>query len=348
MTLAGHPDRDDSPRILVVGAGAIGGVIAAKLVRTGHDVTALDANPEHVARLRSPGLRLDELGVSSVVPIPAVADMADLRGPFDFALLTVKAPFLEPVLTGLVSHRLARTFVSLGNGLIQPRVEAITGPGQLITGIIEWGATNLGPGHVAQTTAAPIVLGRAHPASPASPGRLAAILGAVAPTVISDNIDGQIWAKLLLNSTFSGLGAVSGLTYAQVVAEPPGECLAYGLWTEGYDVARAAGLRLGEVAGIRPADLAVHAEADRSRAASALAALLDRLGPTKASMLQDLERGSPTEVDVINGAVAARAAALGLPAPLNNRVVELVHECERGVRHPGRDTVAALKGARHG
>jgi 2-dehydropantoate 2-reductase len=65
-------------------------------------------------------------------------------------------------------------------------------------------------------------------------------------------------------------------------------------------------------------------------------------------MLQDLERGIPTEVDVINGAVAARAGELGLPAPLNKRVVELIHDCERGVRRPGRDTVAALEGALHG
>jgi 2-dehydropantoate 2-reductase len=99
------------------------------------------------------------------------------------------------------------------------------------------------------------------------------------------------------------------------------------------------------VAGIRPADLAVHTDADRPRAAGALAALLSRLGPTKASMSQDLERGSPTEVDVINGAVVAQAAALGRTAPLNQRVVELVHECERGARRPGRDTLAALRAA---
>ena len=218
MTPPDFPDRDDPaapallagrPRVLVVGAGAIGGVVAAKLARAGHDVTALDANREHVARLTSPGLRLDELGTPSVVPVPAVAGLADLRGPFDFALLTLKAPFLEPVLTGLVSRGLVRTFVSLGNGLIQPRV----------------------------------------------------------------------------------------------------------------------------------------ADADRPRAAGALAALLSRLGPTKASMSQDLERGSPTEVDVINGAVVTQAAALGRTAPLNQRVVELVHECERGARRPGRDTLAALRAA---
>jgi 2-dehydropantoate 2-reductase len=354
MTPPNSPDPGDPaapaslagrPRVLVVGAGAIGGVIAAKLARAGHDVTALDANREHVARLTSPGLRLDELGTPSVVPVPAVADIAGLRGPFDFALLTLKAPFLEPVLTELASRGLVRTFVSLGNGLIQPRVAAITGPERLITGVVEWGATNIGPGHVAQTTRAPIILGRSGPCGPelGGPGQLAGILDAAAPTVIVADIQGHVWAKLLLNSTFSGLGAVSGLTYAQVVAEPPGEWLAYRLWTEGYDVAVAAGLRPGEVAGIRPADLAVHAEADRPRAGAALAALLSRLGPTKASMSQDLERGSPTEVDVINGAVVAQAAALGQSAPLNQRVVELVHECERGARRPGRGTLAALR-----
>jgi 2-dehydropantoate 2-reductase len=357
MTPPNFPDRDDpaaaaslagQPRVLVVGAGAIGGVVAAKLARAGHDVTALDANREHVARLTSPGLRLDELGMPSVVPVPAVADMADLRGPFDFALLTLKAPYLEPVLTGLVSRGIVRTFVSLGNGLIQPRVAASTGPDRLITGIVEWDATNIGPGHVAQTTRAPIILGRSGPGGQdlgERPGQLADILDAAAPTAVVDDINGHVWAKLLPNSTFSGLGAVSGLTYGQVAAEPPGEWLVYRLWTEGYDVACATGVRPGEVAGIRPADLAVHTDADRPRAAGALAALLSRLGPTKASMSQDLERGSPTEVDVINGAVVAQADALGRTAPLNQRVVELVHECERGARRPGRDTLAALRAA---
>src|SRR5215469_6534864 len=196
MTPPNFPDRDDPaapasnsgrPRVLVVGAGAIGGVIAAKLARAGHDVTALDANREHVARLTSPGLRLDELGAPSVVPVPAVSDKADLRGPFDFALLTLKAPYLESVLTGLVSRGLARTFVSLGNGLIQPRIAAIKGPERLITGVVEWGATNIGPGHVAQTTRAPIILGRSGRGrpdwgGPDPSGQLADILAAAAPT----------------------------------------------------------------------------------------------------------------------------------------------------------------------
>ncbi|MGH3318539.1 MAG: ketopantoate reductase family protein, partial [Nocardioidaceae bacterium] len=79
-------------RVLVVGAGAIGGVTAARLARSGVEVTVLDANPEHVRAMRSPGLRYDELGDESHVPLDAVQQADDLRGRFDFALVTLKAP----------------------------------------------------------------------------------------------------------------------------------------------------------------------------------------------------------------------------------------------------------------
>jgi 2-dehydropantoate 2-reductase len=332
-----------SPRILVAGAGAVGGVIAARLTLAGHDVTVLDANPVHVTRLISPGLRLDEPGSSAVVPLAAVSHPADLAGMFDFALLTVKAPALTAVLTALVGLDLARCYVSLGNGLVQARVEAVTGPDRLITGIIEWGATNIGPGHVVQTTRAPFVLDGS--GDKGQVAGLAGILQAAAPVRISGNIHGQVWAKLLLNSTFSGLGAVGGRTYAQVAAHRDGPRLACALWTEGYDTGRAAGVEFDEVVGILPADLVVRSEPDLERAGQALAVLLRQVGATKASMLQDLERGIPTEVDVINGGITAQAASLGRAAPLNQRVVDVVHECERGLRRPGNDALAAVASA---
>src|SRR5580704_7100997 len=92
----------------------------------------------------------------------------------------------------------------------------------------------------------------------------------------------------------------------------------------------------GAIGGVVAAKLA--------RAGHAVTAL-DADGEHVARLTADLERGSPTEVDVINGAVVAQSAALGRTAPLNQRVVELVHECERGARRPGRDTLAALRAA---
>ena len=76
---------------------------------------------------------------------------------------------------------------------------------------------------------------------------------------------------------------------------------------------------------------------DRERADAALDAAMQKAGATKASMLPDQERGIKTEVDVINGAVVEKGREYGVEAPLNARVVEMMHSMERGERHPGRD-----------
>jgi 2-dehydropantoate 2-reductase len=329
-------------RVLVVGAGAIGGVTAARLARSGVDVAVLDANPEHVRLMRSPGLLFDELGDESQVPLDAVQQAGDLRGRFDFALVTLKAPHLESALSPLVKSALVDTYVSLGNGLVQDDVERLVGADRLLVGTVEWGATNLGPGHVRQTTVAPFVIGEVDGRSSERTGRLAAVLGQTAEVRVSTAILGQVWSKLLVNSTFSGLGAVTGLLYGEITDDPVGREVAYRLWTEGYDVAHANGVTLDEVLGIDPASLVVRDAGDRSGADDAVATMMSRVAATKASMLQDLERGVLTEVDVINGGVVSAAHRLGLPSPLNSRVVQIVHACERGERVPNRDALRDL------
>ncbi len=329
-------------RTLIVGAGAIGGVTAARLTRAGQDVTVLDANAEHVRLMVDPGLTFEELGTTSIVPIDAVTSAAELTGRFDFALTPLKAPFLEAAVSPLVERDLVDTYVSCGNGLVQDRLEALVGASRLVIGIVEWGATNLGPGHVAQTTVAPFVIGEIDGSITDRIERLRDVLLHVGDVRVSEEIFGQVWSKLLLNSTFSGLGAVSGMVYADVVAQPYGTDLAFALWAEGYGVAQAVGVHLDDVAGVHPDRLLVASPADRARADAALDELMARLGPTKASMLQDLERGARTEVDVINGGVLAQAERHARPAPLNARIVEMVHECESGGRQPGAANLAEL------
>ena len=320
--------------VLVVGAGAIGGVTAAKMTGAVQRVAVLDANEEHVERMRGSGLLLDELGEERHVQVEAHADPAELDEEFDFALLTLKAPHLEAALRPLCDRGVAKAFVSLGNGLVQDSIARLVGEENLIVGTVEWGATNLGPGHLAQTTRAPFVIGELDGSVRDRTRLLASILKTVAEVRVTDNIRGQVWSKLLVNSTFSGLGVVSGLLYREIVEETAGREAAYALWREGYDVGRAEELDLAEVLGVPAEALVVRGTEDRQSADEALELVMGQVGATKASMLQDLERGAKTEVDVINGAVVKRGQAHGVLTPVNERVVELVHVMENGERRP--------------
>jgi 2-dehydropantoate 2-reductase len=329
--------------VLIVGAGAIGGVTAAKMAGEVQRVAVLDANRGHVDRMRAPGLLIDDLGEERRARLDASADPGELDGPFEFALITLKAPHLESALAPLLERGLARTFVSLGNGLVQERIAGIVGSETLIWGTVEWGATNLGPGRLARTTRGPFIIGEPDGSVRERTRLLAEALGPVDEARITENIRGQVWSKLLVNSTFSGLGAVSGLLYREVAEDPDGREVILALWREGFDVGKAQALELEEVLGVPAAALVVRDPADRDRAEAALEVAMKQAGATKASMLQDLERGIETEVDVINGAVVEKGREYGIETPLNARVVELMHAMERGERAPVRDVFRELR-----
>jgi 2-dehydropantoate 2-reductase len=114
-----------------------------------------------------------------------------------------------------------------------------------------------------------------------------------------------------------------------MVADADGRRAAIALWREGYAAARANGIVLEQIFGAKAEDLLADA-VGREQAEANMRAALEGAKGTKASMLQDLEAGRPTEVDVINGAVVAGGREAGVATPVQERTVELVHAIERG------------------
>jgi 2-dehydropantoate 2-reductase len=327
--------------VLVVGGGAIGGITAAKLTGEVARVVVLDADERHVQRLREPGLVYREPGGEHTVVLDAVSSPAELEGHFDFALVAVKSPFHRAALAPLAANGGIDAFVSLGNGLIQDRMASIVGSDRLLSCIVEWGGTNLGPGRLVRDTIAPMVVGELDGSVRQRTRLLARCLEPAGEVRLTRNLRGQIWSKLLVNSAFTGLSAVSGLRYGGVAEHPDGRTSIYEIWAEGVAVGRAEGLTLDTVLGVEPQELV-----DRDDAA--LARMMAIAGNTKPSMLQDLEQGRATEVDVVNGGVAGRGRAHAIPTPFNDRVVELVHAMERGERSPAPDELTQLVASRRG
>jgi 2-dehydropantoate 2-reductase len=317
-------------RVLVVGGGAIGGVSAAKMAGHVRAVVVLDADAEHVAAMRDPGLRFVERGEEQTVRLDAVSSPDDLEGRFDFALLAVKAGFHRAAVEPLAARDAADAYVTMGNGLIQERIAGMVGEERLLACLVEWGGDNLGPGRLVRDTVAPMVVGELDGSERDRTRLLARCLGAVGEVRISHNIRGQIWSKLLVNSTFTGLSAISGLRYGAVADHPRGRLAAYAVWTEGVGVAEAEGAALERVLDVDPDELVVRSDADHARAEAALGRLMAIAGNTRPSMLQDVERHRATEVDVVCGGVAGRGRAHGIPTPCNDAIVALVHRLETG------------------
>ncbi len=311
--------------VLVVGGGAIGGITAAKLAPALRRVTVLDADAEHVAALRGPGLVYEEAGAEHRVRLDAVTAPEELDGEYDFALVAIKAPVHAAALPPLAATGRVACFASLGNGLIQDRMAELVGRGRLLACLVEWAGSNVAPGRLVRDTVGPMVVGELDGAARERTRTLARCLEAVGPVKVSGNIRGQIWSKLLVNSTFTAMSAVSGLRYGAAAEHSP--AAAFGLWAEGVRVAAAEGVALEPVLDAEPHELLDPAARD-----AALARMMAVAGNSRPSMLQDLEAGRPTEVDFINGGVAARGRAHGVPTPLNDLAVALVHAMERGER----------------
>ena len=326
-------------KILVVGGGAIGGITAARLSQAGIDVAVLDNDAEHIQRLANPGLHLQSPdGSTTTVTVNGYTAADQLPDRYDAALLTLKAPAIESVVTDLVSRTQVDALVSLGNGLIHDHVEDLAGQIPVIRGVVEWGATNHGPGVLEQTTDGPFILGGTSQSTQEAAERIAATLSQAWPVTIAADIQAHIWAKLLLNTTFSGLGTVLGATYADVIRVPAGRALALATWGEGLALTERLALDLPNVAGISPYDL----RGPDSIVEATLDTLMQRVGPTRASMLQDLERGRRTEARWINGGVRRVADQLDLAAPCNHAIERTIADLELGRNRPGPGLIAEL------
>jgi 2-dehydropantoate 2-reductase len=201
-------------------------------------------------------------------------------------------------------------------------MEAMVGAGNLLACIVEWGGSNVGPGRLVRDSEGGYMLGELDGADRERAHVLARCLEPLGPVRVTGNVRGMIWSKLLINSTFTGLSAVSGLRYGGVAEQGP-EAV-YALWAEGVAVGDAQGLSLERIHDVEAHEFGPEA----------LAQMMRHMYNVRPSMLQDLDAGRETEVDVVNGGVAAKGRELGIATPCNDAVVELVHSMERGERSP--------------
>jgi 2-dehydropantoate 2-reductase len=331
-------------RILIWGAGAIGGTAGAYLKRAGHDISFVDVVADHVKAIRTSGLKITGPVDQFTVVAPAFTP-DEVDGTWDMIFLAVKAQHTEAATRALMPHLSQDGYVlSLQNGLCETIIAPIIGRDRTVGAFINYSTDWIAPGEVMFGSRGAVVLGELHGRTTERLMALHALLSEFEPgAIITANIWGYLWGKL-------GYGA---MLFAQALGSKGiADCLAR---PEMMPVWRAIGREVNEVTlaeGITPMGFngydpgAFMPNAPRDLAEKAIADLVIFNRPsakTHSGIWRDLfVRKRTTEVDVQIKPIADIGAKHGIATPTISKLVALIHEIEAGTRPMSDDNLLEL------
>ncbi len=298
------------PRVAVVGAGAVGGYFGGMLARAGAPVVMI-GRPTFVEAAKKNGLFLDTLQFKETVRVETSTELDAVRGA-DVVLFCVKtidtvatARALAPLMSPPV------TLVSLQNGV--DNAEKIRDAGvDALSAVVYVAASVPEPARVKHVGRGDLVVGPRNIRAE----KLAALFErAGVPCRISDNIDGELWTKLIWNCALNAISALGRARYGQIAASEDARKVVENVVDEVLAVAGAARIHLPSVEDLK-AGLA-----GALKIATQMSSAISSTG-------QDLSRGKRTEIDSLNGYIARRGAELGVPTPVNHALYTLVKLAE--------------------
>lgn len=331
------------PRVLVMGCGGVGGIVAAALTENGGEPVVVTHNDAIAAAINQRGFLLRGATGSRRIAGRAVAALPAEAPDFDIVLLATPPPAAVAAATEALPHLHPEgVVVCLQNGLCEPRVAAVVGADRVVGAVVAWGALMPEPGVYERTSPGGFVIGRMDGADDPRFAPLSEILAAIGPVEITHNLSGARWSKLAINCAISTLGAVGGQRLGRLMRRRFVRRLGLELMSEAVAVARRSGVRLEKVAGtldleriaLTPTDVAHRGSLGLLIKHAMLLAVGAKFRRMRSSMLQAIERGRTPAVDYLNGEIVQRAAALGLAAPINRRAQQLVHGLARGETRP--------------
>jgi 2-dehydropantoate 2-reductase len=327
-------------RVGIIGAGAVGGVIAALLSRAGHEVE-VTARGDNLEAIRTGGLRLTGAWGEHTAPVLAGGRLS--RSP-DLAIVATKATDAERALRDNAEWLSGIPVVVVQNGMRGvTTARAVLRHSDVIGGLAMFAASYLGPGQVSVTTAGATYLGNDDPGLEVQ--YAAGILGAAMPVTVTHNFAGAQWSKLVVNQ-INALPAITGLSVQATIADRRLRRVLTKSMQEAVRVSLASGVRFARLQGLSHGLLALFRRLPAPLAQALPLMMKWRMGstPNPGSTLQSIRRGQKTEIDYLNGAVVEAGRGVSVPTPVNAAITAMVHEVEKtGAFLSPDEVVARLK-----
>ena len=334
-------------RIAIYGAGSLGTVLGAYLAKNGVPADLVNHNGAHVKALKENGAHITGT-VDFTVPVSALLP-EEMTGKYDIIFLMTKQLRNREVVTFLKDY-LAEggLIVTLQNGIPENTVAEIVGPEHTVGVVVEWGATLSAPGESTLTSAPDSLsfhMGGMSGIREEQLQRVKDVLEKMCPVEIETNLPGARWSKLLINATYSGLGTVVGGTFGDVTGNAAPRKIAVRCMKECIDVGRASGAVFAPVQGKDITKLFYYKGAvKRTFSELLLPIAMKKHRLIEPSMLQDLKKGKPCEVEAINGIVCEWGRKTKVPTPINDRIVEIIKKEQAGELPLQRENIRLFEG----
>jgi 2-dehydropantoate 2-reductase len=321
-------------RLAVVGAGAIGGTVGAYLSRAGHDVTFIDRDADHVAKMREQGLRIEGPIDEFTVQAPAFQP-GEVTGSFETILLCVKAHATEAATHDLLPFLTAGGYiVSMQNGLNEQVIARIAGEARTMGCFVNFGADYLEPGLIHYGGRGAVVVGELDGRDTERLRDLHGVLREFdADAVATSNIWGYLWAKLAVGTMIFAT-ALTDEGIADCYAMPRFRPLFIDIAREVLAVASARSIRPEPFDGFDPSAFLPGTPREASmRSLDQMVAFNRRSAKTHSGVWRDLAvRRRKTEATAQLGPIVSYGAESGVDTPLTAKVIEMVQEVEADAR----------------
>jgi 2-dehydropantoate 2-reductase len=327
--------KNQELKILVIGAGGIGGITAAYIARSGYSIEVADCWPGLAQTIIEKGFHVKTPTESFIQKVPAFSSIDEIKEKKDVILIATKvnslfslADAIEPLLKN------DSVIVSLQNGMCEEYLSEKFGEKRVLGCAVGWGATVHEPGKLEKTSTGDFIIGTINNKGCNHSNSLQEILSKVATIKCTDNIYGTLYSKLIINSCITTLGAICGLTLGQMLSKYKYRKIFIDTICEAVKVGRAKGIIIEKYAG----KINFNEFADRHSFISKLKKHLIifmvglKYRKLKSSSLQSLQTGRATEIDFLNGYIVSKAHEYNVNTPVNNHLIRMVKEIEKGIR----------------
>jgi len=351
-----------SKKIAIVGTGAVGGYVGAHMVAAGEDVTFIDAWPEHVEHMRRHGLTVTHAADIPELRVPVVralhiTDVQHLskEKPIDIAFVCVKS-YDTAWATMMIAQYLAPEgfAVSLQNCMNEETVAGVVGWGKTLgciassimvnlpePGLIHRGAGKGGSVHTV------FRVGEVHGRKTARADEVRRLVAHADSALVTTNLWGERWSKLVTNVMGNGMSAATGLPGRQIIETEPLRRFSNRLGSEAIRVGQALGYDIEEVMHVPVETLARAGEGDPEAIQICDEIRLrdsKRTSPAqRPSMGQDMQKGRRTEIEYLNGYIVREGGKFGMHCQANAALTDIVKRVEKGELRPDPKHILALR-----